>query len=136
MGEKEESKNQEGFQRWIITGLPILFLVGTLTVVVLRFGRGLSWGEVAIPVTVFAILQAAVFIAMFWAGKRAREQKDYRALTILTGLYCWSSGLLLLHYGIKWGFLAMQFGRNDFVLFSAILAAITVIAWAFFSLRK
>ncbi len=136
MIEKEESKNQGSYQRWIVTGLSILFFVGTLAVVVLRFGRGLSWREVAIPVTVFVILQAAVFIGMFWAGKRAREQKDNRALTILTGLYCWSSGLLLLHYGTKWGFLAMQFGRNDFVLFTAILAAITIITWAFLSLRK
>lgn len=75
--------------------------------------------ELAFPVMSFVGIQSATLVGMFWAGRRARKQNDYKALIALSGIYCWSSGIFVLHYGNKWRLLNAD--THDYTLFSILI---------------
>ena len=65
--------------------------------------------------------------SMFWVGRLARNQNRYGPAIAMSAGYCWASGILVLHYGGKWGLLRAD--GNDYVLFTVLmLIAVLVIA--------
>lgn len=128
--------DREAFRNWIAIGVPALLVIGFAAGIALHFVTGgVPWADLAAPVVAFVGVQEGVFIAMFWAGKRARSRNDYTGAVVLAGLYCWATGLLVMHYGSKFGFWSHHV-RSDYFGFSIFTGIATVLTSALLLLRK
>jgi len=121
---------------WVAVGVSLLLIVAVLVAIGLHVGGGVPWANVVIPLVMFVGLQMVIFIAMFWAGKRARSRNDFSVAIVLAGLYCWSTGLLMIHYGTKWGFLSQLDIHGNRVGFSIFIGIATVLTFTLFSFKK
>jgi hypothetical protein len=64
---------------------------------------------------------------MFWIGRLARNRNRYGPAIAMGAGYCWASGILVLHFGGKWGLLRAD--SHDYVPFTVLmLIAALVIA--------
>ena len=111
--------------QWVGLGVPLLLLIGLLIMWGLHVRVRLPVKDLAIPVMGYVGVQVLCYVGMFWAGRLARRQKDYRAAIALSGVYCWSSGILVLYYGNKWGLLTAD--NHDYALFSVLITIAMVV---------
>ena len=108
--------------RWIIVGmLPLLGIVtGGAVILDLRFG--LTPRELAIPVSAFTAIQIACYLSMYWVRRRRR----LRLGIAISGAYALSAGILVIHYGSRWGFLT-RVGDSDVSWFALTIAFVTLV---------
>lgn len=113
------------FSSWLIGGTSAFVVVALLGALVLHFGIRLSWNDVAIPVILFTSVQIAYFAAMY----RVRTHKSLRFAFAVLGSDLLISGLMMIHYGSRWGLLK-GLGDSDLWGFSACIALITLFGMA------
>jgi hypothetical protein len=121
--------------RWFGVGVPVLVLIGIGIAVGAHIALGRSWSELGLPVGAYVAIQLGVYVGMFWARNRARTRQDYGPAIVLVGLYGWGAGLLVIHYGTKWGLLPNH-GGNDLIAFSLSMIVVVAITFGLFSLLK
>jgi hypothetical protein len=121
--------------RWFAVGVPVLVLVGVGIAAGLRMSVGIPWGEIVLPIIAFVGLQVATYAFMFWARDWRRTRDDYRPAIALAGLYCWASGWLVVHYGIRWSLLRNH-SSDDLIAFSVFMIVVVAITFGLFSLFK
>jgi hypothetical protein len=114
-------KNQSAVQM----AAAVLLLLGFVFVgvLVLHLGLRLAWGVLAIPVTIFATLQAAFLPAMSLAHK----DKTLRAGVAVLALYCLGSCLLVFYSGLRWGLIARE--DRAFWIFSIVFGCAAAAGW-------
>jgi len=117
---------EERFQRWIAIGMPLLVSGGIACIVAIHLGYQIPWQHLFVPAGLYVGLQIGFFMSAFWARKLARLQGRFGPMVLLCGFYLWGTGVILIHYGAKWGILP---SNNDCFSFSVLMAAITVILW-------
>ena len=120
---------------WVGGAVSLFLVAGILGALVLHSATTLSWDEIGIAVGAYVGIQLLIFIPMFWARKSAKARQDFRAVTLLVGMYGWVSGLLLMHYAAKWGFMSADGIRGDYRDFSIAMVIVTVLVFVFFPLR-
>ena len=128
--------NEEQFRTWVALGVPLFLFVGVLGAFILHAATNRGWAEILVGVSVYVSVQILFWVAMYWARKWGRPRRDFRAGAIVTGLYGWLSGLLLIHYAAKWGFMDARGIRGDYRDFSIAMAVVTLLVFALFSFYK
>jgi len=112
-------------------GIPLLLAGGLLLIVGLHLGAPhLPIAELAVPVITFVGVQISTVVCAFWAGRLARNQNEYGPIVALSGGYCWASGILVLHYGGKWGLLRAD--SHDYVPFTVLILIAALVVFALF----
>ncbi len=92
---------KKNFAGWMAIGTPLLLGVGLLGAITLHMSARLPWHVLALPISIFVALQVLCYAAMFWV----REHAGLRAGIGISGLYGLGTGLIIIHYGSRWGFL-------------------------------
>ena len=114
---------RKGGAHWFFVGVPLLLAAGFLGAVGLHVGLGLLWRNIVGPVLIFLTVQVSALAGMFWARKRG----SLRVAMVVSGLYCLSAGLLVMHYGSLWGLLSWVRAPGDYVGFTLCIAIATVV---------
>ena len=95
-------KNESAFE---MAGAVVLLLgFVSVPVLILRLGLHLPWHTLAIPVAVFAAIQAAFVAAM----SLARKDKSLRTRVAVLALYWLASWLVVLYCVLRWGLIARE----------------------------
>jgi hypothetical protein len=117
---------EERFARWFGIGAPLFLLIAIAGAVVIHSGYAVPWRQLLVPISLFVGVQLGAYIAAFWAGKWIRQHGQYGPMPLLGGFYLWGTGLVIMHYGSKWGILPSDV---DYFSFSVYMTLSTVIAW-------
>jgi hypothetical protein len=117
---------EERFGRWTAIGVPLFLLVGIIGSFAIHIGYAVSWAHLFVPAGLFVALQIGAYLGAFWAGKWGRQKKRFWPMALLSGLYLWGAGMIIMHYGARWGILP-SFG--DSFSFSVCMVFVTMIAW-------
>jgi hypothetical protein len=105
--------------------VPLFLAVAIAGIAIIRMGYAIAWGQLLVPSGMFVGIQIGFYMGAFWAGKWARQRGRYWPISLLAGFYLWGTGLMIMHYGVRWGILP-SFG--DSFGFSICMALVTVIA--------
>ena len=117
--------SEDNFARWAGVGVPLLLCGGLLLIWGLHARLKLSVPELAGPVATFVGAQILYVIPMFLVGRRGRERNEFGPTIAMTAGYCWASGILVLHYGGKWGLLKAD--SRDYVPFTVLILMGTLV---------
>lgn len=121
---------EERFGRWIAVGVPLFVLVGLGAIAIIHLGKGIAWFELLFPCAVYVGVQIAFYSCAFWVGRLGRKRGILWPMALLAGFYCWGTGLLILGYGAKWGFLP-PFSVLGFSLGMVLLSVVSVLVAVF-----
>jgi hypothetical protein len=116
---------EERFGRWTAIGVPLFLLVGIIGSFAIHIGYAVSWAHLFVPAGLFVALQ----LEHIWglSGlENGVDRKSGLANGSLSGLYLWGAGMIIMHYGARWGILP-SFG--DSFSFSVCMVFVTMIAW-------
>jgi hypothetical protein len=112
---------QNTIANWIVAAAVPLAFVGLPCVLILRLGLRLSWSELAIPLSLLALLHAALVAGTIWI----RKHKSLRIAAPIFGAYYVVLFWMLAHYGSRWG-LHTGFEESD-VRWLAFLIVVIVL---------
>jgi len=113
--------NQNTIANWVVAAMVFLAFVGLPCLLILRLGLRLSWGELAIPVSLFALLHAALVAGII----RTRKHKSLRIAAPIFGAYYAALFWMLAYYGSRWG-LHTSFEESDARWVTFLIAAIVI----------
>ena len=112
--------------RSILVGALLLLSLGLLGGIALHVELNLTWGRLVFPIFAFVAVQIASLGGMLWVRKRGSARGGFS----IAGLYCLASGLLVIHYGSRWGLLR-NIHASDLWLFALLMLIVTIVGAIF-----
>jgi len=117
---------EQRFRRWVFVGVPAILVEGIAIALFVHLLYLIALHKLLPPLALVLAIQIAFFICAFWAGKLAREQRQFGPMAFLVGFSLWATLLLVMHYGPMWGILSPA---GDPLSFSLFVAFVTLVAW-------
>ena len=115
---------EERFTRWAALGVPLLIVGGALFVVAIHLGAKIPFSTLLVPAAAFIALQLFFYLCAFWVRRFAKTTGAVWIIALLAGLYGWTAGLMIVHYGLIWKLLP---ATSDPVGFTVVMVFITLV---------
>ncbi|MFP5206819.1 MAG: hypothetical protein ACLGSH_15810 [Acidobacteriota bacterium] len=115
---------EERFTRWAALGVPLLLVGGALFVIAIHLGTKIPFSTLFAPAAAFIVLQLFFYLCAFWVRRFAKRTGAVWVIALLAGLYGWTAGLMIVHYGLVWKLLP---ATSDPVGFTVVMIFITLV---------
>jgi hypothetical protein len=113
------------FGPWAATGVTLLLVFGAGATFTIHTAAKIPWSLLLFPVCLFIAVQLIFYLLAFWARTLGRTKRNLVPMAVLSCLYGWITGLILIHYGSELRIL--PFDNSDLYGFSICIAMITLI---------
>ena len=115
---------EERFTRWAALGVPLLLFGGALFVIAIHLGAKIPFPTLFVPAAAFIALQLVFYLCAFWVRRFAKRTGAVWVIALLAGLYGWTAGLMIVHYGLAWKMLPPT---SDPAGFTVVMVFITIV---------
>lgn len=117
---------EKRFGRWVSIGVPTILLEGIAIALIVHIRYSIALHDLLPPLVVCLAIQIGFYLAAFWAGRIAREQRRLGPISILVGFSLWGTVLMVMHYGPLWGILSPV---GNPLSFSIFMIFVTLASW-------
>ena len=117
---------EKRFSRWVSIGVPAILLEGIAIALIVHIRYVITLHDLLPPLLLCLAIQIGFYMASFWAGKLAREQRRLGPMSFLVGFSLWGTVLIVMHYGPLWGILSPVGDPSSFSIF---MLFVTFASW-------